>query len=879
MNQYKKSIICSILLIAMGSTILAGWIFHVPIMIQFISGFVGMVFNTALCVTLFGIYFLLFNFEFPYKNIFQKSILFIVMIISMFSLSQNIFEYDLGIDRLFIIPWLEDLNPYPGRMAVNTSIVYILSASIGYLISYGHIRKVAIIIQSFTYIIFFIALTGFLIYTLKLEFIFGGYGYTRMSIPTTISFMVVSIAWYLIWSEMDWYKKLYKDDEGKRITFVMGVIFLGVTLTVGLVSISILTHQNILYIQRILKINFQNKVKVIVNSINSIENDVISVAHNDFLMDSLQNVNANNIKNLNKYTHPLMLKEFNAVQWLDKNGMSLVREGEYQPNPSIGVKLNTPYQSSLLWDKGFYFKFKVPVIKDNKLIGYFSGEAPLHELDEMYKDYEGLGSTGEVGICGLLNASSAQCFPMRLYPEAFNTSLIINDKPLPMFYALRGQAGIITTLDYRRINVISVYGPIGNLNLGMSVKMDTEEIYMPVRHQLFIVLFLAVIPIAIGLLLLYWQVVPLVRKVVSSERIANKNKKRLERNDKKLQHSNEELEKNIQKLNQRNKELLLLKELMSSLQPCLTLTEAAKFVSHYCQLLFPDVAGTLYFSQGIGSELKSASTWDFPLMQKKIMQPSECSAIKEKIENKLTSRELSSGCAHSEKIFKNSYNYFCIPIEIDKENMALLYLESKEGNENWSYHRILANALGEQLALEFSNINLKKTLLEQSIRDSLTGLYNRRYLEEWLDKELKVAARMKASCGIMMVDIDFFKNVNDNFGHEAGDVVLKSFASLFEKFIRPSDLVCRYGGEEFVIAMPSISLDIALRRAEELRNRAQMMKIEYDGKILDPITISIGVSMYPHHGLQLQDLIAASDTALYQAKNSGRNNVIAYNNP
>jgi diguanylate cyclase (GGDEF)-like protein/PAS domain S-box-containing protein len=171
---------------------------------------------------------------------------------------------------------------------------------------------------------------------------------------------------------------------------------------------------------------------------------------------------------------------------------------------------------------------------------------------------------------------------------------------------------------------------------------------------------------------------------------------------------------------------------------------------------------------------------------------------------------------------------------------------------------------------------LQSKLREQAIRDPLTNLFNRRYLEETLDRELSRAAREDYPVCIIMIDLDHFKRINDTHGHEAGDLVLKAIAEALSEFSRRGDFACRYGGEEFVIAMPNIHLQTAYERAESLRQSLNLLSIPYEYDNLS-VTISMGIACYPENGQTRESLLRAADQALYAAKEAGRNHILAYN--
>jgi diguanylate cyclase (GGDEF)-like protein len=204
----------------------------------------------------------------------------------------------------------------------------------------------------------------------------------------------------------------------------------------------------------------------------------------------------------------------------------------------------------------------------------------------------------------------------------------------------------------------------------------------------------------------------------------------------------------------------------------------------------------------------------------------------------------------------------CEPSQRDRAPEPL-----REGQER------LAVTAAERIALALANLRLRDTLRSQSILDPLTGLFNRRYMEETLDLELARATRGRRAIGVIMLDIDHFKPLNDSSGHDAGDALLRELASLLMARVREGDIACRYGGEEFVLIMPEAPLKLARRRAEDLREAVRQLHVSYRGRIIGPITISAGVAAFPEHGKTSAALIHAADSALYRAKSEGRDRV------
>jgi diguanylate cyclase (GGDEF)-like protein/PAS domain S-box-containing protein len=186
-------------------------------------------------------------------------------------------------------------------------------------------------------------------------------------------------------------------------------------------------------------------------------------------------------------------------------------------------------------------------------------------------------------------------------------------------------------------------------------------------------------------------------------------------------------------------------------------------------------------------------------------------------------------------------------------------------------------AANEQLQIRLVEIEkLQADLREQALRDSLTGLYNRRYLDDALAREIARAARENETLSVIISDIDLFKGINDTYGHPVGDIFLVQIAQLMRQHTRGSDIVCRYGGEEFVMVLPGTALEAAQKRAEEIRQRCLEMRVTHAGKDLR-VSLSFGLAVYPTHGHAVEELLIKADIALYQSKNRGRNCVTVWN--
>ncbi|TXH86985.1 MAG: diguanylate cyclase [Rhodoferax sp.] len=216
-----------------------------------------------------------------------------------------------------------------------------------------------------------------------------------------------------------------------------------------------------------------------------------------------------------------------------------------------------------------------------------------------------------------------------------------------------------------------------------------------------------------------------------------------------------------------------------------------------------------------------------------------------------------------------------MPLRDDQGNIVGFHGVTRDISEQKRHRTELQQANG-QLSRQLEEIQeLQSRLQEQAIRDALTGLYNRRYLDETLPRELSRAKRDGYPLALIMVDIDHFKQVNDTYGHSAGDEVIRSLGAILREGAREADIACRYGGEEFVIALPRMNLSAALERAERWRAQVQAIEVQH-GDFKIHFSISAGVAGYPDHASDHESLVQDADLALYKSKNEGRNRVTCF---
>jgi diguanylate cyclase (GGDEF)-like protein len=223
--------------------------------------------------------------------------------------------------------------------------------------------------------------------------------------------------------------------------------------------------------------------------------------------------------------------------------------------------------------------------------------------------------------------------------------------------------------------------------------------------------------------------------------------------------------------------------------------------------------------------------------------------------------------------------YFCIPLTVQGETLGVLSLidSAIQKGVHPPGLKQLAVTVGETIKLSLSNLKLRDEMRRQAIQDPLTSLFNRRYLDETLPRELSRAQRLVAPLCIVMLDIDGFKQFNDSFGHGLGDTLLREFARILRDHLRKSDITCRYGGDEFVIILPDSSIADTQERVEQIRRLLEELQhIQFGEQSVAAITLSAGIAYMPDHGTTESELLKAADEAMYIAKQEGRNRVVVY---
>ena len=319
------------------------------------------------------------------------------------------------------------------------------------------------------------------------------------------------------------------------------------------------------------------------------------------------------------------------------------------------------------------------------------------------------------------------------------------------------------------------------------------------------------------------------------------------------------------------REVKLLGELNEWLQSCRSLDEPFGMVSKFMSHLLPDAEGSIYVFSSSRDVLEGRAGWNGGSHRDHI-QPGECWGLRRGRTYEYGASEVEFTCEHAKP--HDGRPYFCFPILAHGETVGLMHLRAMpERAGDFSTCKPLAQMCAEQISMAIANVRMRDQLQDQSVRDPLTGLVNRRHMTDTLRKAITRSCNTGAPLSLIAVDVDHFKKFNDNHGHDAGDMVLRAAGAVLAQACDGDEVACRMGGKEFTLVLPGVRPEDVITKAELLRQSVEAVTVRYGEKTLPRITVSLGVAHYPAHGTMPQDLMRSADEALYDAKAKGRNQV------
>jgi diguanylate cyclase (GGDEF)-like protein len=317
--------------------------------------------------------------------------------------------------------------------------------------------------------------------------------------------------------------------------------------------------------------------------------------------------------------------------------------------------------------------------------------------------------------------------------------------------------------------------------------------------------------------------------------------------------------------------LSLMGEMTSLLQACADADESLDVICQYTERLLRMNSGGLYLFRESRNQVELTVHWGMESKSEIVFDPDHCWALRRGELHMLDGGDHTLACRHLHDW--GDITSLCVPIVAQGNVLGVLHVERHHHKPITQAEMTLANNLATQIALAMASVKLRDTLRNLSVRDPLTGLFNRRYMEESLQREIATAQRKNRALAVVILDLDYFKNFNDTFGHEAGDFLLREVGGLLSRKSRIGDIACRFGGEEFVLIYPEAEPEVATQMAEGLREAIHGLHVQHFGRSLGQVSASFGLAFFPIHGNTADQLLRAADKALYEAKAAGRNRV------
>ena len=607
----------------------------------------------------------------------------------------------------------------------------------------------------------------------------------------------------------------------QHIGLVASAILVAIVVLVGVIVFVVMARHTERLLSTSLQSSLQNHVELIVSEIGGGADNIEALTKRPFTIEQLQILNERKgdpeaLAKLKEILVPAILRTgISGIILYDKNGTEVIRGGTFV-QPELSVRLNLLHHHQLAWKNGYVLRGKVSISHAGNFIGFVEAETPLQGIGPMFTGVRNSGRTRELALCTSSGNQDMDCFPLTLTPKVIRLPKKDHGAPLPMAYALEGRKGVVKAYDYRQQKVVAAFSPVRDLGLGMVLKVDREEFYEPVWEQLRYLLPLLAALLGVALLMLRWQLTPLITNLVVSERRARETLNELQNSENRVQAVLDNVEEGI-----------------------ITLTDVGIIE------LFNSGAERMFGYRSHEMIGKSMSA---------LMTEPYRSEHDEYLGRYLqTGQDTIIGVAREVGGIRRDGSIF--PMEI---RVSEFYVGG---------HRRFIGTLRditERKATEAKIIHLAHF-------DALTNLPNRRLVQDRIQQALVGAQRSGSEFAVLFIDLDKFKNINDTLGHDVGDKLLEVVARRLIESLRAQDTVGRQGGDEFIVLLASLSTAGDAARVAQKILDALAVPFEINGQSLHS-GASIGIATYPRDGLDVETLLKNSDTAMYSAKEAGRNN-------
>lgn len=790
----------------LGAAVLAGYATHSTLLVQLRSREnAAMVISTALSFVLAALAFVLAA---RWKTVF--TLLLLGLNAAVFLENTAALTLDVDFPRQFA--WLREPSVHAGRMAPVTNYGFLLFGAALLLLPRVRTPRAGAAVRWLTWGVLAAGVVGVLGYFLRLDLLYSFRELTRMALHSGAGLMLLGLALWLDWRGRRW----NRSPEGEQAGRILSAATLALVVVIVAAGFS-----GLLVVQRMAQRDASTALSLRRQERASYVELLLHQAIARGRAYAAQPALAASLARRGGPPPMLPAQDFSSIDLL-RSGTVVARAGRSASGAPVQLPLSL--HARLLWEGQFYLEQRLPVARRGRLLGAVVLEQPLQLLGSIGVASATFGKSGEVGLCGLPRPSSpvAQCFPQRLRAQPFLLPLRRDGSQHPMALALQGRTGIADAIDYRGVRVLAAYGPVPGFGLGLVVKMDSRELYAPIRRQIEILLPLLAALAFAGIEMLRWQVRPMVRQLVASRNLAVSSEAR------------------FRAAAESGMDPFFIFESVRS-----RLTGA---ISDF-RLIYANHPGEVFagFEPARGEALGLSA----------VPQLAAAPEVRTQLQRVVVERH-------------GWVQEFAIPQDHDPSAPQWLHLQ--------------AVPLGDGVAVTLRDISERiweqERLLVMAQTDTLTGLANRRAFHKRLAHAMESSQRLRRQglLAVLYLDVDHFKQINDTLGHAAGDQVLLTLGARLLRAVRSADTVARLGGDEFAILLENLDGAHDAERVIEA-----IFSALHEPVLTDPyriqISTSIGVAYYrggetggpASSQLTSDDLLRRADRALYAAKHAGRN--------
>jgi protein-histidine pros-kinase len=531
MKRFPSSVIAGTLLVLLGGVVMVGWWQRITAFVHVLPGFAPMVFSTALSFVLAGCALLTPTSDRRRHRLVTSIFGAAVAAIALAVMAEHWRQLDLGFDWTSLHVWLPDATPRPGRMSLPAAYALLMGATALILAPRVRSRAVQALVRALILAVGIVGILGIVGYLLSAPLLFPGYAFAGVPMHTAAGLLIFAAGLYAASKRLDWPERPVFVGDDDRITLVGATILAVIAVVAGIASFAILQGRVQIIVAENVLTSLLRRVETFHDFIDLREINARIAATRPAVIRNLRVIHAgtddgSNIANVNAVVESFLMQGFSGLAYYDVDGKIIATGGAFSSSPQMSVELATTDKPQLMWDNGFLLRHRLTLKDSTETVGAVMTEQPLPVLTRLALGTTRLGATGETGLC-ILSEEHVRCFPNQVNARAYTTPTRNSDgAPLPVVRAMNGETGTVVIRDYRDQYVVAAYGPVGELGLGMVVKVDTAEIFQPIREQLEVAMMLLLFFAGAGTVLLRSTVKPLATKLIDAETQARREERK-----------------------------------------------------------------------------------------------------------------------------------------------------------------------------------------------------------------------------------------------------------------------------------------------------------------------------------------------------------------